>query len=176
MLVAVQDFGSLWTTRPPRCAEKSSFRQRAFYNTTGIIAGARLQNRARVYGYVRLDECCGFDSTCAAKAIHRVYETEGVGFWNGRNRLFLRCLAPVGTRPEMHLFRVRSSDVGWIDRRSAWLCDVARLISFSEGHGQQEALVLLPPFGWIRSAGGTYCADPLQDRPWVARLSRARVR
>src|SRR5262252_9577933 len=121
MLVAVQDFGSIWTTRPVGCTEKSSSRQRAFYNTTGIMTGAKLQSRARVYGYVRLDECSGFDLACAARAVHRVYETEGVAVWNGRNRLFLRRLTPAGTHPEMHLFRVRFADVGWIDRRSAWL-------------------------------------------------------
>ena len=173
MLVAVQDFGSIWTTRTARLAEDSGIRQRAFFNTTGIFAGTKLQSRSCVYGHVRLDECSGFDVAFVTRVIHRVYETVGVSIWNGRNRLFLRHLTPKGTRPEMHLFRVRSCDVGWIDRRSAWQCDIAQLVSFSEGNGQQEVLVLLPAFGWIRGAGGTYCADPLQEQPWVARLSPA---
>ena len=173
MLVAVQDFGSIWTTRAARREEESSIRQRAFYNTTGILAGTKLQNRACVYGYVRLDECSGFDVASAMRVIHRVYETEGVSIWNARNRLFLRRLAPKGTAPEMHLFRVRSSDVGWIDRKSAWRCEAGQLISFSEGNGQQEVLILLPAFGWIRGALGTYCADPLHEESWVARLSSA---
>ena len=171
MRVAVQDFGSIWTTRAARRVQDSSIRQRAFYNTTGILAGTKPQNRSCAYGYVRLDECSGFDVACARRVIHRVYETDGVDVWNGRIRLFLRRLMPNGTHPEMHLFRVRSSDVGWIDRKSAWHCDVAQFISFSEGNGQQEVLILLPAFGWIRGAHGTYCADPSPEQPWIARLS-----
>ena len=173
MRIAVQDFGSIWTTRAARRAEESSIRQRAFYNTTGILVGTKPQNRSCVYGYVRLDECSGFDVACAKRAIHRVYETDDVAVWNGRKRLFLRCLTRNGTHPEMHLFRIRSSEVGWIDRKSAWHCDVAQLISFSEGNGHQEVLILLPPFGWIRGALGTYCADPLPEQPWIARLASA---
>ena len=173
MLVAVQDFGSIWTTRAARRAEESSTRQRAFYNTTGILAGTKLQNRSCVYGYVRLDECSGFDAARATRTIHRVYETDGVSAWNGSNRLFLRQLTPKRTQPGMHLFRIRSGDLGWIDRKSAWHCDAAQLISFSEGNSQQEVLVILPAFGWIRGARGTYCVDPLQGQPWVARLSAA---
>ena len=173
MLLAVQDFGSIWTTRAARRAEESSRPQRAFYNTTGILAGTKLQNRSCVYGYVRLDECSGFEVTRARRIIHRVYETDGVSVWNGRNRLFLRHLTRKGTLPDMHLFRIRSSDVGWIDRKGTWHCDATQLISFSEGNGQQEVLAILPAFGWIRGARGTYCADPLKDNPWVARLSPA---
>ena len=90
MLVAVQHFGSIWTTRTARLAEESGIRQRAFFNTTGIFAGTKLQSRSCVYGHVRLDECSGFDVAFATRVIHRVYETAGVSIWNGRNRLFLR--------------------------------------------------------------------------------------
>jgi hypothetical protein len=172
MRVAVQDFGSIWTTRAAGRKEKSRGRHRAFYNTTGIMSGAKLQNRCCVYGYVRLDECSGFELACAKRVVHRVYETEGLSVWNGCNRLFLRSLTPKGTRPDMHLFRVHSNDVGWIHRHIPWRCDVAQLISFSEGNQQQEVLILLPAFGWIRSALGTFCADPLQEQPWTAQLSR----
>jgi len=133
MLVALQDFGSIWTARTERLAAESGIRQRAFFNTTGIFAGTKLQSRSCVYGYVRLDECSGFDVAFATRVIHRVYETAGVSIWNGRNRLFLRHLTPKGTCPEMHLFRVRSCDVGWIDRKSAWQSEAAQLVSFSEG-------------------------------------------
>jgi hypothetical protein len=130
-----------------------------------------LRNRSRAYGYVRLDECSGFDPAFAQQAIHRVYETEGISVWNGRNKLFLRQLVPAGTRPDAHLFGIRSAEIGWIDSRGAWKSEAAQTISFSEGNGQQEVLVLLPPFGWVRGEGGTFCADPLCERPWVARLS-----
>jgi hypothetical protein len=47
------------------------------------------------------------------------------------------------------------------------------LVSFSEGNGQQEVLLVLPPFGWVHGEHGTFCVDPRRDRPWIAVLSCA---
>ncbi len=92
---------------------------------------------------------------------------------NGRNKLFLRQIVPAGTRPDVYLFRIRPVDAGWLDRDGAWKCDAAQVVSFSEGNGQQEILIVLPPFGWVRGTQGTFCAEPRRDRPWMAVLSRA---
>ena len=89
------------------------------------------------------------------------------------NKLFLRQLTPVGTFPDMYLFRISAAETGWIDRGGAWKCDAAALVSFSEGNGQQEVLLVLPPFGWVHGEHGTFCVDPRRDRPWIAALSRA---
>ena len=62
---------------------------------------------------------------------------------------------------------------GWLDRAGAWKCDAAQVVSFSEGNGQQEVLIVLPPFGWVYGTHGTFCAEPRRDRPWKAVLSRA---
>ena len=175
MLVAVQSFGSIWTARGTRtdAGGATSARQGAYYNTTGILAGDELRNRACLYGYVRLDECSGFHPRFAGRLIHRVYESEGLSVWNGRNKLFLRQGTPAGTRPDVYLFRISAAETGWIDRGSAWKCDAAQVVSFSEGNGQQELLLLLPPFGWVHGGHGTFCVDPRRDRPWSAVLSRA---
>ena len=175
MLVAVQSFGSIWTARrastEPDCTKPA--RRWAHYNTTGVLAGEKVRNRACSYGYVRLDECSGFHPPFAERLIHRVYESEGVSVWNGGNKLFLQQLAPAGTRPDVYLFRISDAEIGWIDRCGAWKCDAAQVVSFSEGNGQQELLLVLPSFGWVRGAHGTFCVDPQRDRPWIAVLSRA---
>ncbi len=175
MLVAVQSFGSIWTARGATaelgCAK--SARGGAYYNTTGVLAGNKLRSRSCIYGYVRLDECSGFHAAFAGRIIHRVYESDSVSIWNGRNKLFLRRLMPAGSRPDVYLFRIGSAETGWIDRGSAWKCDAARVVSFSEGNGQQECLIVLPPFGWVYGELGTFCVDPQPDRPWIAALSRA---
>ena len=173
MLVAVQSLGSIWTSRATRAPLDSiAARRSAYYNTTGVLAGNKLRSRSCIYGYVRLDECSGFNPRFAERLIHCVYESDGVSVWNGRNKLFLRQLAPNGTRPDVFLFRISPADTGWMDRASAWKCDGAQVVSFSEGNGQQEALIILPAFGWVRGTQGTFCADPRGDRPWIAKLSR----
>ena len=175
MLVAVQSFGSIWTERGVRtdCDGVNSSRRHAFYNTTGVMAGSKLRSRSCVYGHVRLDECSGFHPSSANRVIHRVYESEGVSVWSGRNKLFLQQLTPAGTRPDVYLLRVGSAEIGWIDRSGSWTCTGAQVVSFSEGDAQQEALVILPAFGWVRSERGTFCVDPRRDKPWMAMLSCA---
>jgi hypothetical protein len=96
-----------------------------------------------------------------------------VSVWKGRNKLFLRQLTARSARPDVYLFRIGPAHAGWIDRAGVWKCDGAQLVSFSEGNGQQEALILLPPFGWVRGKQGTFCVDPRPGRPWIAMLSRA---
>src|SRR5690349_11328340 len=131
MLVAVQSFGSIWTSRGTSAQLDSSFvRREAYYNTTGVLAGNKMRSRSCIYGYVRLDECSGFNPRFAERSIRRVYESDGVSVWNGRNKLFLRQLAPNGTRPDVYLFRFSPAEVGWIDRAGAWKCDGARVVSF----------------------------------------------
>ena len=175
MLVAVQSFGSIWTARGASTEANgaNSARRGAYYNTTGVLAGGKLRNRSCIYGYIRVDECSGFHPRLADRLIHRVYDSEGVSVWKGRNKLFLRQLTAHGTRPDVYLFRISPADTGWIDRAGAWKCDAAQVVSFSEGNGQQEALIVLPPFGWVRGTQGTFCSDPRRDRPWIAALSRA---
>ena len=175
MLVAVQGFGSIWTERgvSGHVDGATPARRRAFYNTTGVMARNKLRSRSCIYGHVRLDECSGFHPRSADRSIHRVYESEGLSVWSGRNKLFLRQLTPAGTRPDVYLFRVGSAEIGWIDRSGSWRCSGAQVVSFSEGNGQQEALLILPAFGWVRSERGTFCADPRRDQPWMAVLSCA---
>jgi hypothetical protein len=175
MLVAVQSFGGIWTAKGARtdAGGKNGARRRAYYNTTGVLAGDKLRNRSCIYGHVRVDECSGFLPQLAERLIHRVYESDGVTVANGWNKLFLRQLAPDGTRPDVYLFRISPVDAGWLDREGAWKCDAAQVVSFSEGNGQQEVLIVLPPFGWVHGTHGTFCAEPRRDRPWKAVLSRA---
>ena len=114
MLVAVQSFGSIWTARTARTnpdRTKAAGRG-AYYNTTGVLAGDKLRSRSCVYGYVRLNECSGFHPRFVRRFIHRVYESEGVSVWDGRNKLFLQQLTPAGTRPDVYLFRIGTADTG----------------------------------------------------------------
>lgn len=175
MLVAVQSFGSIWTARRARTVTEGTnlSRRGAYYNTTGVLAGDTLRNRSCIYGHVRVDECTGFHPQFAERFAHRVFESEGVMAGNGRNKLFLQQITPADTRPDVYLFRIRPLDAGWLDRDGAWRCDAAQVVSFSEGNGQQEILIVLPPFGWVHGTKGTFCAEPRRDRPWMAVLSRA---
>jgi len=52
------------------------------------------------------------------------------------------------------------------------LSKAGEVVSFSEGNGQQEALVLLPAFGWLCGAKETFYLDPDRRHPGIAELRR----
>lgn len=168
MLVAPHSFGRIWTCRPAR-EEGSANRGTAFYNTTGVPVGDGIRHRSCVYGHVRLNGCWGFLPENAGQLLHRIFETDGLVTWNGHCKLFLR--APTAaTVPDRYLVAFASETVGWIDRRETWKCAAAEVVSISESHDRQEALLLLPAFGWVRGAAGTFCIIPDRESPARSRL------
>jgi hypothetical protein len=167
MVITILGFGQIWTTRV-----NSHSHRAAHFNTTGILASGKLRHRSCIYGYVRVDECAGFHPESAHRSLDRVYDCEPLSVWQGKRKLFLRKLLPKGTSPERYLVRISSIDIGWIDWHNVWLCEAAEVVSFSEGNGQQEALVLLPAFGWLCGAKEIFYLDPDGRHPGIAGLRR----
>jgi len=64
--------------------------------------------------------------------------------WNGQNKVLFRRLLHAAARPDCFLVVTRSDEVGHLDLTTTdWKSDDSLLISFSESHGQQEALLLM---------------------------------
>jgi hypothetical protein len=165
MLIAVLGFGHIWNTRGARGAKGA-----AHFNTTGILSGGKYRCRSCIYGHIRIDECTGFHPEQAHRSLSSVFDAEQLAIWNGSRKLFLKKPLPKGTEPERYVARIWSAEVGWIDRRAAWLCDDGEVVSFSEGNGEQEVLVLLPAFGWIAAGGRLFHFHPDGHRPWHAQF------
>ncbi len=163
MLIALNSFGRIWTCRADR-EERSAHRRAAFYNTTGVPVGDRVRHRSCVYGHVRLNGCWGFRPETAGRMLHRIFDSEGLVIWGGHRKLFLRAPAAAAS-PDRYLLAIASGTVGWIDRRDAWTCANAEVVSFSESRDCQEALLLLPAFGWVHGALGTFCILPDRENP-----------
>jgi hypothetical protein len=166
VLTAILGFGSIWTVRPA-----SSKRGAAYFNTTGILVSGKWRHRSCLYGYIRMDSTIGFQPVSGHRAIHRIFESEPVCEWHGKRRLFLKNIAGKA-RPDRYLANLSSRILGWVDRDTQWMCEAGELLSFSEGNGEQEALVVLPPYGWIRTANGSFSLQPKHERPWMAQFHR----
>jgi hypothetical protein len=171
MLIGVLGFGSIWSVRPP-----SGSPHAAYFNTTGVAAAGAYRHRSCVYGYVRIDESTGFRIYSANRAINRIFEAEPLSIWQGKRKLFLRSFVTGESSPDAYLVRLSPGEVGWIDRGSRWICKGGELLSFSEGNGQQEALVILPPYGWIWSGKGTFLLRPDSEGPMRVRLQQTVMR
>ena len=88
-------------------------------------------------------------------------------------------LAPLGERvaiPQSRESRVRGSPETMVARNYAahdtsdWNSHDTLLISFSECDCQQEALLLMPEYGFVRTELGTFFLEPFALQPSTARL------
>ena len=163
MLISVHSFGSIWS-----CRRRDG--KAAFFNTTGVAVGTTLRHRSCTYGHVRINGCTGFEPERARAFLNRALLAEPPCERNGVLKLFVRGIATAGCQPDRYLIAARSQVIGCIDRNAAWKCADADVISFSDGNDQQEALVLVPAFGWITGSAGTLCVVPKHGRPCQAEL------
>jgi hypothetical protein len=163
MLVGIHSFGSLWTRRANRHDAQGN-RGVAFFNTTGILIAGTVRNHSCLYGHVRLNGCWGFRHENSDRMLNRVFECDNLAHRNGERRLFLR--APTsGANPDRYLVAITSAIVGRMDRGGPWRSSATEVISFSEAKNQQEAMLLIPAFGWVRGAAGTFCLVPERENP-----------
>ena len=162
MLIAVHSFGSIWTFRQgDRGKGRTEF---AYFNTTGVLAGDRFRHRSCLYGCVRVDACTGFRPDYAFRYRDRVFISDGLEEFAGKRKLFLKSLMPSATRPDMYLVTIGFEDIGSIVRSGAWASSDVQVVSFSEGNGKQEVMLLMPAFAWVRGSGGTIVYRPNSGR------------
>ena len=165
MIIGLEGFGSVWSTRIGAKVDRP-----AFYNTTGIVLDGRLRHRSRLFGQIRFNAIGGFNPQHIEANIGRVFESTGLR--DGHSScLLLHHLLSAPQPPDYHLFRVTSDGVGVFDiDRSGWKSDGVVLLSLSQFREQQEAMLLAPIHGWIRSGLGRFAAEPSADCPWRASL------
>ena len=171
MLVSVLGFGSIWTRRSRKDAplgQEFSPRQLVYYNTTGVKVGEKIHSRPRVYGIARFNGVSGCRPDSQDKMLNKVFECEPPCVWNGHPKILFNTLLAKPERPDAYLVVVRSEVIGIVPNDSAWLAAGASVISFSECGQDQEAMVVMPAFGWIRGGSGTMFLEPTAARPWHA--------
>jgi hypothetical protein len=89
----------------------------------------------------------------------------------GCSKLLFRRILEKRERPDRFLVVTRSVLVGRLSvGEEGWRSPDSWLLSFSECGGRQEALLLMPVGGWIRSSLGLFILEASQPRPVVARL------
>ena len=172
MLIAVTGFGSVWRRRFGRNPENQRrFTRVAYYNTTGVAVNGVTRTRPKITGYARFNGVGGFNSNYPSRMIGRVFECAEPCVWSGQNKVLFKRVVPAPERPDYFLIAVRPAEVGHLDlTKPDWKSDDTLLISFSEWHDQQEAMLLMPAYGWLRSDVGTFFLEPLAVRCWTAQL------
>lgn len=171
MLVTITGFGSVWCRRfakngnDPRCVRA------AYFNTTGVPINGHVRTRPKIIGHARFNGVGGFDPNHPLAMINRVFECTDPCVWKGHNKVLFERMLSSPEQPDYFLVVVRAAEVGRLDVTSpAWRSEGTLLISFSECRDQQEAMLLMPPDSWLRTALGTFELKPFASWPWSARL------
>ena len=175
MVVAVTGFGSVWRRRFGKDVnDPKRFARAAYYNTTGVPVDGTVRTRPKIVGHARFNAVGGFNPNCPQRMIDKVFECDEPCVWQGHNKVFFRRLLPAAQKPDCFLVVVRRSEIGRLDiGNPGWKPDESLLVSFSECHDEQEGMLLMPAYGWVRSEVGTFFLEPLVTRPWVAHLRLA---
>jgi hypothetical protein len=173
MLVSVASFGSLWRCRFDNNQDDlNRFARGVYYNTTGIEIAGAIRQRPKITGYARFHTCSGFDSHHPSRAIGRVFECAEPCVWKGDNKLLFRRVLPAPEKPDRFLVVVTSKFSGMLSVGiNNWRSPDTWLVAFSESGCEQEAMLLMPASGWIRTSLGQFVLEPEIRRPWIARLA-----
>ena len=172
MLVTITGFGSVWRRRlgkdpndPKRLAHA------AYFNTTGVPVDGKIRTRPKIVGQVRFNGIGGFNPNRPLSLINTVFESAEPCIWQGQNKDLFERKLPAPRQPDIFLVVVRACEIGHLDVGSpAWRSEGTLLISFSENRDRQEAMLLMPPASWLRTAVGRFALRPFISWPWSARL------
>ena len=172
MVVAITGLGSVWRRRFGNDPDDPRrFARAAYYNTTGVPVDGTIRTRSKVAGHARFNSTGGFNPNYPLRIINRVFECDEPCVWQGQNKVFVKYMLAAPQEPDFFLVVARQSEIGRLHvGDSRWKSDDGLLISFSECRDQQECMLLLPAYSWIRSDVGTYILRPAPARRWIARL------
>ena len=172
MLVGVTGFGSVWRRRiRDHERDRRRFVRASYFNTTGVMLNGRLVKGRKIAGHLRLDGVSGFNPDYPSRAIGKVFECAEPCVWEGQNKVLFRRQLRAAAKPDYFLVVTRSGEFGHLDMTASdWKSDDSLLISFSERDCHQEALLLMPSYGFVRTELGSFFLESYALRPSTARL------
>jgi hypothetical protein len=158
MSVKILEFGSNWWARFGRDHKDPHryTRHAAYYNSAGI----RCANKVRRYwvlpGLVRFNGVGDFNPHFPSRSIGETFWCANPVFTSGGNRVLFVKRAKNAV-PNLYLVVVSSDRHGVLDLGNpAWKSQSIWPISVSQMRDRQEALLLMEPEDWVRSALGIW--------------------
>jgi len=172
MLVTITGLGSVWRRRfGSDRNDPKRFARVAYFNTTGVPVRGIVRARTKIQGHIRFNGVGGLNPNSPLSILNGVFECAEPCVWEGQNKLLFQHMLSSPQQPDFFLVVVKASEAGRFDVGSpAWRSEGTLLISFSEWHDQQEAMLLMPPCGWLRTSVGRFRLRPFISWPWSAQL------
>ena len=166
MLVTITSFGSIWNRRFGKDVnDPRRFARAAYYNTTGIRVADKLRHRWKVGGDLRFYGVgCGFNPHCPQQALQQTFECYDPVVWQGNNRVSVKRRANT-SKSDYYLIVTTDGQTGGIAvENEDWKAPEVILISFSQWKEQQEIMLLMPAYSWIKGRLGTFFAEPSSNK------------
>ncbi len=157
MLVKVLHFGCNWWARFGSQADDPYryTRHAAYYNSTGIKCGNKVRRHWIVPGLIRFNGAGDFNPHLPSRSLGHTFMASEMDFLFGGNRLLLKKKMPDSALPDWHLVVVSQTLHGRLDFASAgWRSPGAVVICSSQLRQFQEAMLLMKPGDWIKTACG----------------------
>jgi hypothetical protein len=157
MLVTILQFGSNWWARfghDPSDPHRYT-RRAAYYNSTGIRTGRKIRRHWIVPGLVRFNGSGNFNPHFPSRSLGQTFVAADVDFLFGGNRLLLRHTMAHPVKPDWYLTVFSQEIHGRLDLTTEeWRSPRTKVIAASQLRQVQEAMLLMRPGDWIRTACG----------------------
>ena len=177
MLVTLRGFGGIWERRVATnpAAPRQSGRV-AFYNTTGVVVDGKVRYRWLIGGKIRFNSIGGFTPHNPSRSLNRVFECKDPESTRaGWTQILFQKMLAGPERPDLYLFVVTARQTGRLDIRSPWKADAVQVVALSEHADEQEAMLLMPAYSWVRGELGTFYVEPTAKQFWSAELRLGRA-
>jgi hypothetical protein len=135
-----------------------------------VAVEGKIRNRPRVYGVARFNGNSGLRPDCCPRMLYKVFDCEPPCTWNGHKKILFKTLLRRPEKPDTYLVVVKAEQTGGVIKHGDWLDNKTTLISFSECGADQELMVVMPAYSWVRGTLGTFFLEPVAARSWEARL------
>ena len=150
----------MWSARAAN--PRAGFPRPVYYNSTAIDTGKGLKPRPVIYGVVRVESGTGFNPLveelkaqyAISQLVGRIFDGTGVREHDVRRQMALH--KRTSGEPDGYLVVIHSRRYGKIDLTVQWKSNGVEVVSFSEAGDDQEALLLMSPYSWVRTVQGFF--------------------
>ncbi len=159
MLVKVLNYGTNWWARfgsDPNDPHRYT-RHAAYYNSTGIRCGRKVRRHWIVPGLIRFNGAGDFNPHLPNRSLGHTFLASSLDFLFGGNRLLLKNKMPDSSVPDWYLIVVAQDLHGRMDfAHLKWRSRTAKVIAASQLRQAQEAMLLMKPGDWVKTACGVW--------------------
>ena len=157
MLIKVLKFGSNWWARfghDPHDRYRFT-RHAAYFNSTGLGSRSKVRRHWIVPGLIRFNGVYDFNPQFPNRSVGLTFECADLVFALGGNRLLFQRKVGCSVQPNYFLVVLSADQCGTFNcLASGWAADSVMMIAVSQSSAKREAMLLMKPLDWVRTAVG----------------------